>query len=105
MPVLWLIALLALSLTSARAAENAKSQGAPSLDETNEADKKAKYLESIPYRPCPSPVRMPNGQVECLGSPGEPYTWRYDQRRGDRHPSASRPDVIPLDAGAEPYSE
>jgi hypothetical protein len=105
MRVLLLLAFLASSLISASAADNAKRHGSPSLDETNEADKKAEYLESIPYKPCPSAVRMPNGQVECLGSPGEPYAWHYDQRSGDRRPAASSLDVIQPDGGAEPFSK
>jgi hypothetical protein len=100
-----LVALLASSLMSASVAESAERHASPSLDETNEADKKVEYLESIPYRPCPSPVRMPNGQVQCLGSPGEPYMWRYDQRREDRRPGASRPDAIQSDVIGEPSSE
>ena len=78
MRVLWLIALLVSSLTLASAADNVKRHAPPSLEETKDADKKAEYLESIPYRPCPSTVRMPNGQVVCLGFPQEPYTRRYD---------------------------
>jgi hypothetical protein len=75
MRVLWPIALLALSLTSGNAADDAKRHGGPSLDETDDADKKAEYLELLPYKPCPSAVKMPNGKIECLGSPGEPYSW------------------------------
>jgi hypothetical protein len=78
MRALWPIALLALSLTSVSAVDNAKRHGPPSLDETDDADKKAEYLNSIPYKPCPSPVRMQNGKIECLGSPNEPYSWRSD---------------------------
>jgi hypothetical protein len=95
MRVLWLIALLVSSLTSASEAENAKHS--PSLDETDEANKKAEYLESIPYQPCPSTVKMPNGQIECLGSPGKPYLWRHDPYGKDRRPGASRPDTIQPD--------
>jgi hypothetical protein len=75
MPVLWLIALLISSITFANAADSAKGRALPLLEETGDPEKKAEYLESIPYRPCPSAVRMPNGQLVCLGSPGEPYKW------------------------------
>jgi hypothetical protein len=92
MPVLWLIVLLISSITLASAADNAKTRALPLLEETGDADKKADYLESIPYRPCPSAVRMPNGQLVCLGSPGEPYTWGSHLYSEDRRspPDTSR---------------
>jgi hypothetical protein len=45
---------------------------APKIDETQNADKKAEYLESIPYRPCPSSVVFPNGRHACIGGPSFP---------------------------------
>ena len=92
MPVLWLIALLTSSITLASAADGTNGRALSLLEETADADKKADYLESIPYRPCPSAVRMPNGQLVCLGSPGESYTWGshpYSEDRGLR-PDTSR---------------
>ena len=90
MPVLWLIALLISSITFANAADSAKGRALPLLEETGDPDKKADYLESIPYRPCPSAVRMPNGQLVCLGSPGEPYKWGSHPYSEDR---SSPPDT------------
>jgi hypothetical protein len=84
MPVLWLIALLISSIMSASAADNAKSHAVPLLEETDDANKAADYIESIPYKPCPSAVRMPSGQLVCLGSPGEPYTWSSRLHSEDR---------------------
>jgi hypothetical protein len=69
MRVLWLIGLWGLTLASASPAIARSAMAPPSLDETNDADKKAEYLERIPYKPCLSTVRMPNGKIECLGSP------------------------------------
>jgi hypothetical protein len=78
MRVLWLIAFLGSSLPLAVAADSTNRRHASPTPDTNDADTKAEYLESIPYRPCPSTVRMPNGQVVCLGLAQEPYKRRYD---------------------------
>jgi hypothetical protein len=59
-------------------AETAKPQGAPKIDETQDAKIKAEYLEAIPYKPCPANVRFPNGRQACLGLPGYPYTRPYN---------------------------
>ena len=53
-------------------AETARQHAPPKLNETQDADTKAEYLESIPYKPCPASVRFPNGQQACLGLPGHP---------------------------------
>ena len=50
---------------------------APNITETQDAGKKAEYLESFPYRPCPSNVRFPNGRQMCLGLPGHRYFRPY----------------------------
>ena len=92
MPVLWLIALLISTITLANAADSARARALPLLEETGDADKKADYLESIPYMPCPSAVRVPNGQLVCMGSPGEAYRWG-SHPNGEDHgapPDASR---------------
>jgi hypothetical protein len=94
MPVLWLIVLLISSITLASASDSAKTRVLPLLEETGDADKKADYLESIPYRPCPSAVRMANGQLVCMGSPGDAYRWGSHPYGEDR---SSRPDA----SGAE----
>ena len=60
MPVLWLIVLLISNITLASAADSARTRALPLLEETGDADKKADYLESIPYRPCPSAVFRPH---------------------------------------------
>jgi hypothetical protein len=39
------------------------------IGETTDAGVKAEYEERLPYKPCPSSVRFPNGQQACLGGP------------------------------------
>jgi hypothetical protein len=67
--------IVAVVLTSALPlAAGAFAQTAPKIGETKDADIKAEYLESIPYKPCPANVRFPNGQQRCLGLPGYLYS-------------------------------
>ena len=52
--------------------ETAQRPAPPAISETQDADKKAEYLEAKPYRPCPASVRFPSGQQTCLGLPAYP---------------------------------
>jgi hypothetical protein len=74
MRFLCVVALIVSALTpSVRAlAETTPRPAPPKIGETQDADKKAEYLESKHYMPCPSDVRFPNGQQACLGLPGYP---------------------------------
>ena len=68
--------LLAAALLAAQPlvalAETAQRHTPPNINETQDADTKAEYLESIPYKPCPASVVFPNGRHACLGGPGHP---------------------------------
>jgi hypothetical protein len=64
--------LVTLSLSSNALAQTGRPHAPPKINETQDADTKAEYLESIPYKPCPASVRFPNGQHACLGLPGHP---------------------------------
>jgi hypothetical protein len=61
-----------LPLISNALAQTGQRHAPPKINETQDADTKAEYLESIPYKPCPASVRFPNGQHACLGFPGHP---------------------------------
>jgi hypothetical protein len=50
-------------------AQTAPRPAPPKISETQDAGKKAEYLESRPYKPCPSSVVFPNGQHACIGLP------------------------------------
>jgi len=63
------VLISALPLAVGAFAQTAQRPAAPKVDETQDAQKKAEYLESIPYKPCPANVRFPNGQQVCLGLP------------------------------------
>ena len=52
--------------------ESARRPAPPDITETQDADKKAEYLEAKPYKPCPANVRLPSGEQVCLGFPGYP---------------------------------
>jgi hypothetical protein len=69
-------AILALGSVPGAFAQTAP-RAAPTITETQDAGKKAEYLESFPYRPCPANVRFPNGQQMCLGLPGHPFFRPY----------------------------
>jgi hypothetical protein len=74
------LAVLMLAQVQGANAETARRATPPEIDETQDATigatqdatKKAEYLEARPYKPCPSSVRFPNGQHACLGLPGYP---------------------------------
>jgi hypothetical protein len=53
-------------------AQTAQRPAPPQIGETKDADIKAEYLQSMPYKPCPANVRFPNGQQVCLGLPRYP---------------------------------
>jgi hypothetical protein len=72
--------IFASVLTFDALAQSAQRPDPPKLDETQNADRKAEYLESIPYRPCPASVVFPNGRHACIGSPSYPSS-------GDRSPN------------------
>jgi hypothetical protein len=70
---LLIVAVLASALPLAPAfAQTAPRPAPPQIGETQDADKKAEYLEARPYKPCPTNVRFPNGRQVCLGLPGDP---------------------------------
>jgi hypothetical protein len=60
--------ILALPLAGGASAQTAP-RTPPAIGETKDADIKAEYLETIPYKPCPANVRFPNGRQVCLGLP------------------------------------
>ena len=64
--------MAALLLISNAFAQTGQRHAPPKINETQDADTKAEYLESIPYKPCPASVLFPNGQHTCLGLPGHP---------------------------------
>ena len=64
--------LSALWLTGFAVAETARRPDPPKISETQDPEKKAEYLESIPYKPCPASVVLPNGRHACIGMPGNP---------------------------------
>ena len=64
--------LSALWLTGVAVAETARRPDPPKISETQDPEKKAEYLESIPYKPCPASVVLPNGRHACIGMPGNP---------------------------------
>ena len=64
--------IAALSLVSNALAQTGQRHAPPKITETQDADTKAEYLESIPYKPCPASVLFPNGQHACLGAPSSP---------------------------------
>jgi hypothetical protein len=64
--------MAALFFVSDAFAQTGQRRAPPKINETQDADTKAEYLESIPYKPCPASVRFPNGQHACLGLPGQP---------------------------------
>jgi hypothetical protein len=74
------LTVLALAQVQGALAQTARRANPPEIDETQgatidgtqDATKKAEYLEARPYIPCPSSVRFPNGQHACLGLPGYP---------------------------------
>jgi hypothetical protein len=68
----------ALLLADSAFAETANPQATPKIDETQDAEIKAEYLEAIPYKPCPANVRFLNGRQACLGLPGYPYARPYN---------------------------
>jgi hypothetical protein len=101
MPVLWLIALLISSITFANAADSAKGRALPLLEETGDPEKKAEYLESIPYRPCPSAVRCQTGSCCVWGR-------RASRTNGDLIPTVRtvalpRTQVVPSNAEPLPH--
>jgi hypothetical protein len=66
------VLIFAPPLTFDALAQTAQRTTPPKLDETQNADRKAEYLESIPYKPCPASVVFPNGKRACIGGPGYP---------------------------------
>jgi hypothetical protein len=64
------VLIAAVPLISNALAQTGQRHAPPKINETQDADTKAEYLESIPYKPCPASVRFPNGQHACLGGPG-----------------------------------
>jgi hypothetical protein len=64
--------LLTLLLTDFAVAETARRPDPPKISETQDPEKKAEYLESIPYKPCPASVVLPSGRHACIGMPGNP---------------------------------
>ena len=64
--------IAALPLISNALAQTGQRHAPPKITETQDADTKAEYLESIPYKPCPASVVFPNGQHACLGGSGHP---------------------------------
>ena len=64
--------IAALPLISNALAQTGQRHAPPKINETQNADTKAEYLESIPYKPCPASVLFPNGQHACLGAPSSP---------------------------------
>jgi hypothetical protein len=75
------IAALTLAPVHYALAETAPRPASPEIGETQDAAKKAEYLEARPYKPCPASVRFPNGQNACLGLPGYPdWKVRTDDR-------------------------
>jgi hypothetical protein len=70
------VSILALGPVPGAFAETVP-RSAPNITETQDAAKKAEYLESFLYKPCPSNVRFPNGQQMCLGLPGHPFFRPY----------------------------
>jgi hypothetical protein len=64
--------IAAVPLISNALAQTGQRHAPPKINETQDADSKAEYLESIPYKPCPASVLFPNGQHACLGLPGHP---------------------------------
>jgi hypothetical protein len=62
----------ALPLVSNALAQTGQRHAPPKITETQDADTKAEYLESIPYKPCPASVLFPNGQHACLGAATSP---------------------------------
>jgi hypothetical protein len=75
------VAILTLALVDGALAETAPRPTPPEIGDTQDAAKKAEYLEARPYKPCPSSVRFPNGQNACLGLPGNPdWKVRTDDR-------------------------
>jgi hypothetical protein len=75
-----------LPLISNALAQTGQRHAPPKINETQDADTKAEYLESIPYKPCPASVRFPNGQHACLGAATSPNldVERGGEDRGDR---------------------
>jgi len=69
--------LISALLTATSAFAQTDTRTPPKIADTTDADIKAEYLEAIPYKPCPSNVRFPNGQQMCLGFPGHPYYRSY----------------------------
>jgi hypothetical protein len=63
-----LISALLPAATFAKTAEPVS----PKITETQEPDKKAEYLETKRYAPCPASVIFPDGRQVCLGLPGLP---------------------------------
>jgi hypothetical protein len=64
--------IAAFPLFSSAFAQTGERHAPPKITETQNADTKAEYLESIPYKPCPASVLFPNGQHACLGAPSSP---------------------------------
>ena len=73
--------LSALWLTGFAVAETACRPDPPKISETQDPEKKAEYLESIPYKPCPASVVLPNGRHACIGMPGNPELNSLHDRR------------------------
>jgi hypothetical protein len=65
------VALIAAVISNALA-QTGQRHAPPKINETQDADTKAEYLESIPYKPCPASVLFPDGQHACLGGPSGP---------------------------------
>jgi hypothetical protein len=66
------VAVLTLAPVRGGLTETASRPAPPKISETQDADKKAEFLEARPYKPCPANVRFPSGQQVCLGFPGYP---------------------------------
>ena len=64
--------LSTLLLTGYAVAKTARRPDPPKISETQDPEKKAEYLESIPYKPCPASVVLVNGRHACIGLPGDP---------------------------------
>ena len=66
------VAVSTLASVTGGLTKTAPRPAPPAISETQDADKKAEYLEAKPYKPCPASVRFPSGQQTCLGLPGYP---------------------------------
>jgi hypothetical protein len=72
--ILAAVAISALPLAAGAFAQTTPRPAAPKIGETQNADIKTEYLESLPYKPCPARVVFPNGQHACLGLPWYPHS-------------------------------